>query len=196
MEFQSKFIQMIVAGIVVDPNTQSPIVILKDPNSETCLPIWIGQTEATSIAVALKDIEVERPLTHDLFKNTLDQTGVKLVRVSITSLKNDTFISKIELQVGEECKEIDSRPSDAIALALRYSLPINVSLDILEVAKGILVPVSEVNEKLAESELDVEVIHVENESQEKNINGYNNFNEKEWLDMFSSMDPTDFKYKI
>jgi len=136
-------LEMVVAGLVLDPASNSPIIILKDPEGSTCLPIWIGVPEASSIATALKNIEVPRPLTHDLLKDSLELLGAKVTRVSIVALRENTFFARIEIVQGEVLKELDARPSDALALAIRCNAPIYVNEDVLIRAKATLVPVDE-----------------------------------------------------
>ena len=131
------FVEMKVAGITLDPETKMPIVILIDSKGESALPIWIGIAEANAIATQLDKIDVARPMTHDLMRNLLCELGAKLQRVEITDLKENTFFSNICLTVGEKILAIDSRPSDAIALALRTESPVFVSEDVLKRANRI-----------------------------------------------------------
>ena len=144
-------IEVFVVGLVLDPSTNAPIVVLKDVNSETCLPIWIGLAEATAIASALKKVEINRPMTHDLLNAVIEELDAKAVKISISDLKDNTFIASIELQVGKdkkvnelkvgELKIIDARPSDAIALAVRTNAVITIKEKVLEQAKVTLVSV-------------------------------------------------------
>lgn len=136
-------LEMVVAGLVLDPASNAPIIILKDPEGATCLPIWIGVPEASSIATALKNIQVPRPLTHDLLKESLELLGARVTRVSIVALKENTFFARIEIVQGEVLKELDARPSDALALAIRCNAPIYVSEDVLIRAKATLIPVDQ-----------------------------------------------------
>jgi hypothetical protein len=115
-----------VIGVAFDGSTNMPIVVLKDKRDRT-LPIWIGILEAQSILFALEDIKTPRPLTHDLLKDIIEKLGAELKEVAITSLVNNTFYAKVIMGIDGKTKELDSRPSDAIALALRTSSPIFVS---------------------------------------------------------------------
>lgn len=123
--------KMKVAGLTVDPLSQSPIIILKDEASGDTLPIWIGPLEATAIATELEAISFSRPMTHDLFRNVLDSVGVTLEKVVVCDLKSNTFYALLHLKKGEEELRVDARPSDAIALALRAGAPIFVAEQVL-----------------------------------------------------------------
>ncbi|NJM65092.1 MAG: bifunctional nuclease family protein [Acaryochloris sp. RU_4_1] len=117
-------IEMNVAGIALDAATRLPIVLLKDATERRALPIWIGQSEARAILSALESERPPRPMTHDLLVNCLDQWDIDLERVVIHSLQDNTFYAVLTLQQGDTKKEVDARPSDAIALALRMDSPI------------------------------------------------------------------------
>jgi bifunctional DNase/RNase len=131
------FIRMKVNGITLDPFTSMPIVILKDLKNEHALPIWIGIAEASAIATELEKISLARPMTHDLLRNILGELSVTLERVEVTELRNNTFYANIYLRTGEKVLAIDSRPSDAIALALRTDSPIFVAEEVIRKAKKI-----------------------------------------------------------
>ncbi|MCK5218273.1 bifunctional nuclease family protein [bacterium] len=122
-------IEMKVKGLAVDANSKIPVVILTDPEEKRYLPIWIGIYEADAILIALEKINVPRPMTHDLLKSTLETLGVKIERILIHNIQNNTFYARISLRrkEPEEKWEIDARPSDAIALGLRAECPILVS---------------------------------------------------------------------
>lgn len=124
--------QMKVMGIAIDIATGSPIIVLNDLDNRKALPIWIGSAEAGAIIRKIENIKVVRPMTHDLIVDMIDKTGYKIDRVEINDVKNDTYYSSIWLvnDNGEE-KEIDSRPSDAIAIAIRVNAPIFVSSKVL-----------------------------------------------------------------
>ena len=128
-------IEMFVGGLVLDPNTQAPVVILKDETGEINLPIWIGIAEATSIASAIKQLAMARPLTHDLMYDIFLELGVRVQRIVITELKDSTYFSELILSYGDKAIILDSRPSDAIAIALRASAPIFVAQSVLDQAK-------------------------------------------------------------
>lgn len=131
------FIQMKVTGLTIDPFTSMPIIILKDLDEKCALPIWIGLIEASSIATELEDIKLSRPMTHDLLKNILDSLEVGVERVEVSDLADNTFYAKISLTKGEEKFEMDCRPSDAIAVALRTKAPIFVARNVMEKSRKI-----------------------------------------------------------
>jgi bifunctional DNase/RNase len=108
------------------------VVILREKGSDRYLPIWIGSAEADAIAVKLQDVSVARPLTHDLLRNLIEQLGGRVIHVLVNDLANDTFFARIVLDVNGETVEIDSRPSDAIALAVRSEVPIFAEETVLD----------------------------------------------------------------
>ncbi len=124
--------EMKVAGITVDPFTNTPIVLLKDVEEKDVLPIWIGLLEASSIATALENIDTPRPMTHDLIKNILDSLGVKVLKIEVNDLKDNTYYALIHIDVNKERMVIDARPSDAIAIALRTNAPIFVEESVIQ----------------------------------------------------------------
>ena len=119
----------------MDPNTNMPIVVLKDVSSDTVLPIWVGIYEANAIAIEIEKIAMPRPATHDLTRNIIAYLNGRLDRIVITELKDDTFFAVLWLTQAGEPVSIDARPSDAIALALRADCPIYVAEAVLAVAK-------------------------------------------------------------
>ncbi|MEW5912016.1 MAG: bifunctional nuclease family protein [Thermodesulfobacteriota bacterium] len=125
-------IQMTVHGLTIDPATNSPILILKDEAGQRTLPIWIGLLEATAIASELEKVAFSRPMTHDLLKNLIGHLGCSVNRVEVTELKDNTFYALIHLEGPQGASTMDSRPSDAIALALRAEAPIFVAEKVLE----------------------------------------------------------------
>lgn len=181
---------MYVAGLVLDPNTNAPIVILKDANSDVCLPIWIGLAEATAIASALKKVEVQRPMTHDLLKDVIDQLGGRVVKVVVSALRENTFLANIEIVCGESLNIIDARPSDAIALAVRTSCPILVSPNVLEHAQVTLVAVNPSGKE------DAVEFKPADESGEGQSTNFANIEKEKWAEILAEMDPDDFKYKM
>jgi hypothetical protein len=126
------FVEMKVAGIVLDPYTNVPIVVLRDLEEKATVPIWIGLVEASAIAMELEKIKIQRPLTHDLIKNLLVELRVEVVKIEVTDLKDNTFFALIHLNAGDRALAVDSRPSDAIALALRTGSPIFVETRVIE----------------------------------------------------------------
>ncbi len=117
-------VELTLVGVRIELPSQTPIVLLKEREGERFLPIWIGNVEATAIAFALQGVTTQRPLTHDLMKNLLDELLVAVERVVITELKEGTFYATIELQQNGTRYSVSSRPSDAIALAVRSNTPI------------------------------------------------------------------------
>jgi len=128
-------IEMKIRGLMMDPVTNMPIVILKDVNSNTILPIWVGVYEANAIALEIEKVSTPRPMTHDLIKSLLRglQTGVR--KVVVSDLKDDTFYAVIWLERDGEIISVDSRPSDALAVALRLDCPIYVEDKVLKSSK-------------------------------------------------------------
>ena len=125
------FKQMTVHSLVMDPQSNTPIVILTDAGGDRHLPIWIGLLEATSIATQLEKVNFPRPMTHDLMKNVFDQLKVTVDRVEVCDLRDNTYYALIHLRTDGETSRIDARPSDAIAIALRTGAPIYVKEEVL-----------------------------------------------------------------
>ncbi|WP_158748133.1 bifunctional nuclease family protein [Acidobacterium sp. S8] len=140
-------IEMKIRGLMVDPATNAPIVILKDVQSDTVLPIWVGLYEANSIALEVEKATTPRPMTHDLLKNLVQGLNATIQRVVVTELKNDTFYAVLWLEQDGELVTIDCRPSDALALALRADCPIFVEEDVLRVAKVIPNPTDQATQE-------------------------------------------------
>jgi len=177
-------VEMFVGGLMLDPNTQTPVVILKDESGENCLPIWIGAAEATSIASAIKQVELPRPLTHDLLHEILSQLGVKVKRVIITELRDATYMAELMVSQGDRVIVLDSRPSDAIGVAIRADAPIFVAQRVLEQAK-----ISLKGAQQGEGELlPTETSSVSEE--------FSDINKEQWSDILNSLDAEDFKYKV
>ena len=159
--------EMQVIGITIDPVTQSPIVILRDKENLNTLPIWIGMLEANAIAAGLEHLKLPRPMTHDLFKNLLDQIGVKLLQVEVTDIRENTYFAALHMEVGGNSVVIDSRPSDAIAIAIRMEVPIMVRDVVIEKSLRVDTGASSGGEK------------------------------DKWTELLEKMDPEDFsKYKM
>lgn len=127
-------VQVEVQDVRFDRISNSPVVILRDMDKKRMMPIWVGTFEAQAIALELQGTPPPRPLTHDLLKSILEQVGVELLRVVVSELKESTFYAHIDLVTGGKTLEIDSRPSDAIALALRFDKPIFVAKELFETA--------------------------------------------------------------
>jgi len=138
---------MEVKGLMLDPSSKTPVVLLHDPVDDTYLPIWIGVFEANAIALCIEGVEPPRPMTHDLLMTALDGLGAKIHKVTISALKENTFFAEIALQGPAGDHRIDSRPSDAIALALRAEAPIFAHRSVLESAQA-----AEFSDKLSSEE--------------------------------------------
>ncbi|MCM2313707.1 MAG: bifunctional nuclease family protein [Thermoanaerobaculia bacterium] len=130
-------VRMTVKGLMLDPISNSPIVVLRDDDDSTLLPIWVGVFEANAIALKLENYETPRPMTHDLLKGILGAMDAKVIRVVVNELRDSTFFARIVLSVGGNESEVDARPSDAIALALRVDAPIFVDQSVLDQAQTI-----------------------------------------------------------
>lgn len=133
---ESEPVRMEIKGLMLDPASKTPIVVLHDEAKQIFLPIWIGVFEANAIALRIEGVEPPRPMTHDLLFASLDQLGAKVDRVTISALQDNTFYGVISLVGREGDLELDARPSDAIALALRASAPIYVLRSVLEAAQA------------------------------------------------------------
>jgi bifunctional DNase/RNase len=130
-------IEMTIKGLMVDPITNMPIVILKDKDGERVLPIWVGIFEANAIALQIENIATPRPMTHDLLRNIITDLDGRVDRVVVSDLKENTFYAIVHLTVRGERIAVDARPSDAIALALRTRAPILVEETVIENAKTV-----------------------------------------------------------
>jgi len=128
-------VEMRIRGLLLDPVTNTPIVILKDANSDTVLPIWVGIYEANAIALEIEKVSTPRPMTHDLIKNVLAGLDAHVHKVVVTELKEDTFFAVIWMEREGRVISVDSRPSDALALALRVDCPIFVEDEVLKISK-------------------------------------------------------------
>ena len=128
-------VEMKIRGLMMDPVTNMPIVILKDAGTDTVLPIWVGVYEANAIALEIEKVSTPRPMTHDLIKNVLTGLDAAVHKVVVTELKDDTFYAVIWLEREGRVISIDSRPSDALALALRVDCPIFVDDEVLKNSK-------------------------------------------------------------
>lgn len=125
-------IEVKIRGLMVDPNNHTPIIILKSVGGEELLPIWVGTYEANAIALEIEKVAAQRPMTHDLLRNIITQSGARVERVVVTELRDNTFFSVVELITESgETVFLDARPSDAIALALRADCPIYVAAEVL-----------------------------------------------------------------
>lgn len=168
-------IQMSVGGLTLDPVTKTPIVILKDTDNKLNLPIWIGLLEATAMATEIEGIKMARPMTHDLIKNILGEVGCAVDSVEITDLKENTYFALVYLSVSGRQVVIDSRPSDAIALALRTKSPIFVAKAVLEASS---------------------ILQQNEEGKEPPVENVSNVSQEKWAEILEKMTPDDFKYKM
>jgi hypothetical protein len=128
-------VEVRIRGLMMDPATNMPIVVLKDVASETVMPIWVGIFEANAIAIEIEKLAAPRPMTHDLTRNLIHYLNGTLEKVVITELRDDTFFAVLWVRQENEAITVDARPSDAIALALRADCPIYVSEQVLQSAK-------------------------------------------------------------
>ena len=161
---------MVISGLTVDPITNSPIVILKEIDGDGTLPIWIGLLEATAIASELEGIKFSRPMTHDLLKNMMDMVHVRVSKIEVCDLKDNTYYARINFEFNGKEMSIDARPSDAIALSLRLDAPIFVSEDVIK----------------RSTQIDLKAV-----AQDKTEKG------KKWQEILEGLDPDDFgKYKM
>jgi bifunctional DNase/RNase len=161
---------MAISSLTVDPVTNSPIVILREIDGDLTLPIWIGLLEATAIASEMEGIKFSRPMTHDLLKNMMDMVNVKVIKIEVCDLKNNTYYALIHFKYGEKVMSIDARPSDALALSLRVKAPIFVAEEVISHS----------------SQIDLKP-----EPEDKSEKG------KKWQEILESLNPEDFgKYKM
>lgn len=159
-----------VAGLTMDPTSNTPIIILKIEEGDQAIPIWIGLLEATSIASVLQDIKFERPMTHDLFKIFSEHLKIRVAKVEVCDLRENTFYALIHFDGESNSFVLDARPSDAIAIALRFQAPIYVDQKVIDKSKR--------------GEGDVEVLDQSEEG-------------KKWAEYLENLSPEDFgKYKV
>jgi uncharacterized protein len=128
-------VEMVIRGLMMDPVTNMPIVVLKDVSSDMVLPIWVGIFEANAIALELEKTATPRPMTHDLLQNIARGLNAQVQKVVVSELRDDTFYAVIWMDHAGETVAMDARPSDAIALALRWDCPIYVNREVLEQSK-------------------------------------------------------------
>jgi hypothetical protein len=167
---KDNMIKMKVTGLTIDPFTNMPIIILKDEDEKTALPLWIGLIEASSIATVLEKMEVSRPMTHDLISKMIKELGAKVDSIEITDLTDNTFFSSIKLKQKDKEITLDSRPSDAIALALRSEANIYVDKTVVEKSRRM-----DATQKIDEGKI----------------------KEQQWAELLESLSPEDFgKYKM
>ena len=169
---KEEYVEMKVTGLTIDPFTNMPIIIIKDLKEQNAIPIWIGLIEASAIATELEQIQLSRPMTHDLLKNLLEALEAKVNRIDICDLRDNTFFANIHLTHNKKNFVIDSRPSDAIALSLRTNAPLFVAKSVVEKSRRI---------DLAKEGSKIE----EKDKKEK------------WAEILENLSPEDFgKYKM
>ena len=130
-------IEMTIKGLMIDPITNMPIIILRDQDGQRVLPIWVGVFEANAIALQIENVQTPRPMTHDLLKNVIDDLRGHVERIVVCELKENTFYARIHMSVDGRSLEVDARPSDAIALALRTRSPIFVEEAVIQSARSV-----------------------------------------------------------
>jgi len=130
-------IEMTIKGLMIDPITNMPIVILRDGEGQRILPIWVGVFEANAIALQIENVQTPRPMTHDLLKNVIQDLSAQVDRIVVTELKENTFYAVIHLRTDGHAVVVDARPSDAIALALRSGAPIFVEETVINTARSV-----------------------------------------------------------
>lgn len=128
-------IEMTIKGLMVDPITNTPIVILRDKEGDRVLPIWVGIFEANAIALQIENVTTPRPMTHDLLRNVIEDLHARVEKIVVSDIQENTFYAVIHLTMNEQALSIDARPSDAIALALRTRAPIFVEESVIDNAK-------------------------------------------------------------
>lgn len=146
-------IEVKIESIRASLMSEHRVVILKDINSERLLPIWIGRCEAEAIAIRLQNVETPRPLTHDLLNNAIAEMGGEISHITVDDLRNNTFYAKIAVDLNGRSMSIDSRPSDAIALAVRANATIFVEDHVM--AEASIVPESDITEEMDDGDLSV-----------------------------------------
>jgi bifunctional DNase/RNase len=163
-------VEMVVESVRVNLQTYQRVVVLKEKASERYLPIWIGNNEADAIVIQLQNVPVPRPQTHDLLKSVIGELGAKVTRVIVTNLENDVFFARVNIDIDGRHVEIDSRPSDAIALAVRVQAPIFAEDGVLEKA-GVALD----GEASAESESAAEPAPAVREEEAKKLSVFRDF---------------------
>ena len=130
-------IEMTIKGLMIDPITNMPIIVLRDEGGQRVLPIWVGVFEANAIALQIENVQTPRPMTHDLLKNVIDDLSARVERIVVTDLKENTFYARIYIHASQGLLAVDARPSDAIALALRTRSKIFVEDAVIQSARSV-----------------------------------------------------------
>ncbi len=163
---------MTVGGLTLDPMSKQPIVLLRDADNKLNLPIWIGLMEATAIASELEGVKTSRPMTHDLLCTMLSEFGAEVEAVEVCDLRDNTYFARISIRTGDRVIALDSRPSDAIALALRTRATIYVAKKVLEQSSFV------------------------QEGEEGGEQNFSTVSPDRWAEILEKMAPDDFKYKM
>ncbi len=166
-------VEVEIVGLTLDPNTQTPVIILKDKNGEDTVPIWIGLVEASAIAMEMEKIQTPRPLTHDLIRNILSTTGAALKWVAVTELKDNTYYAMLRITTAGTDYDVDSRPSDAIAVAVRMGVPIFMDSAVLEQSRV-----------------------KDSDGEEGKAVTFTEENKDQWAELLEKLRPEDFKHKM
>lgn len=183
----SDMIEVVIDSIRVSLMSQQRIVILRERDAERYLPIWIGVYEAEAITIALQEVEVARPLTHDLIKNVIQQLNARVVRVEVVALRDDTFYGNIVAEVNGRTLQIDSRPSDALAIAVRTHVPVFVARSVMDSAG--IIPEEDLQDESASKESSAK--DAEGEGGEERLSVFQDFLEKLDLDNLGKEDEED-----
>lgn len=182
----SDMIEVVIDSIRVSLMSQQRIVILRERDAERYLPIWIGVYEAESITIALQEVEVARPLTHDLLRNVFQQLNARVTRVEVVSLRDDTFFGNIVVETDTGTMNIDARPSDALAIAVRAHVPILVSRSVMDSAG--IIPEEDLQEE-GETDLAPSTTSTDTEETEERLSIFQDF--LEGLDQDEDIDLDD-----
>jgi bifunctional DNase/RNase len=181
-----KMIEVVIDSVRVSLTNQQRIVVLREVNAERYLPIWIGPYEAESITIALQEIEVARPQTHDLIKNILNTLNARLLRVEVIALRDDVFFGNLVVEANDRVYNVDTRPSDALALAVRAHVPIQVAREVMDSAG--VIPEEEVQKQEPAAPLAPAPQHSGDEGEER-LSVFEDFLDK--LDMEDLSKPSD-----
>lgn len=175
----SDMIEVVIDSIRVSLMSQQRIVILREREAERYLPIWIGIYEAEAITIALQEVEAARPLTHDLLKNVFHQLNARVLRVEVTSLREDTFYGNIVIETDGSVLNIDSRPSDALAIAVRTHVPILVARTVMDTAG--IIPEEDLQKEVPQKDVEAQA-EPEPEGGEDRLSVFQDFLEQLNLD--------------
>ncbi|MCC6744652.1 MAG: bifunctional nuclease family protein [Acidobacteria bacterium] len=180
-------VEMKIRGLMMDPTANTPIVILKDVISDRMLPIWVGPYEANAIALEIEKSAPQRPMTHDLLRNLILQVGARVDRIVVTDLIENTFFAVIEMTVDGKRMMLDSRPSDAIALALRVDCPIFVNEDVINSSRNTIAAAGVGDEDDLDADLD------DDDDVDDDPFGDDDDDEPDWPDDFDDDVSSDYK---